>query len=79
MADTLTSIRVPVPVRDLVRDEAAKHNQSQAQLIEHAVRELQHQEFIRAAQAQVPDEDYLREMREWDNADLAPSLQDYPA
>jgi hypothetical protein len=67
---TLTTIKVPGTTRDLVRDQAASHGMTQAELIEHAIHEMNYREWLAKVESEEPSEEYLAEMREWDRADL---------
>lgn len=66
-----TTIRVPVALRDHIKQEASKRGVKQATLIELALRELAQAEFLRAVSAVEWDDDARAEAREWDDADLA--------
>ena len=73
-----TTVKVPSDLRDLIRAEAAKAGTTQAEYIAQAVREMRQRGFLRAAAAQRPDDEYLRETRQWDNLDLAAPMRDDP-
>jgi len=75
---TSTTIKVPSGLRDLIKAEAAKAGTTQADYIAQAVREMSQRGFLRAAAAQRPDEEYLRQARQWDNADLEAPMRDHP-
>lgn len=74
---TVTTIKVPSELRDRIRVEATARHQSQAEFLALAINELKQAEFIRAVQAQRPDDEYLAEFREWQDADLAAPLPSY--
>ncbi|MCL2788242.1 MAG: hypothetical protein FWD59_07080 [Micrococcales bacterium] len=75
---TGTTIKVPSDLRDFIRAEAAKAGTTQADYVAQAVRELSQRGFLRAAAEQRPDDEYVREARQWDNADLAAPMRDDP-
>lgn len=68
----MTTIKVPTATRDRVRRSADAHGVTQAALIDLAVEELEAREWLAQVAAFEPDEGYLRELREWDQADIAP-------
>jgi hypothetical protein len=70
----MTTIKVTAETRDLVRAEAESHGVSQGELIDRAVRELSHREWLAEVAAWTPDAEYLAELREWDQADLGTSV-----
>jgi hypothetical protein len=67
-------IRVSTPTRDLVREGARRHGETQGEYVDRAVRELAHQEWVREAfdgsVKAMQDPTYVAEMRAWENADL---------
>ena len=69
-----TTIKLPVDLRDLVRDGAAQHGCTQAEYINRAIREFEQAEFLRAAAAQRPDHQYEADFAEWDNSQLVSVL-----
>ena len=66
----MTTIRVPITLRDIVRSEAATQGVSQAEYLARAVAAAQQADFLARAASQRPDQAYLDEFREWDGADL---------
>lgn len=75
----MTTIKVPTSARDLLKERANEAGMTQGAYLEHAMRELRRLEMLRELATWEPDEEYLAEAREWDQADLAPSLREYPA
>ena len=66
----MTTIKVPVALRDEVRQQAQRFGVSQAEYLAKVVADAKQATFLRAAARQRPDADYLAEFRTWDNADL---------
>lgn len=71
----LTTIKVPVGVRDELSRRAKAAGMTQSTFLETALDHLDMVEFQRAMADWEPDEEYLAEMREWDQADLASPRQ----
>jgi hypothetical protein len=69
-----TSIRVPVSLRDRIKTEASRLGLKQADLLGLALRELQQAEFLRAVAAVELDSAATVEATQWDEADLAGTL-----
>ena len=69
-----TTIRVPVNLRERIKAEAASRGMTQADLVDLALRELDQAEFLRALAAVEWDDEAIVEAREWDESDLAGSL-----
>ena len=57
----LTTVKVPVSLRDRVRRNARNHGMTLGDYLDKAVSELEQAEFIRAVQAQKPDDAYVAE------------------
>jgi len=66
---TMTTIKVPTPVRDRLR-EAAAPGETQAVTLGRALDALERAELLAELAAWEPDQEYLAEMHEWDRADL---------
>lgn len=62
----LTTVKVPVGLRDRVRRNARNHGMTLGDYLDRAVTELEQAEFIRAVQAQKPDDSYVAEAIELD-------------
>ena len=67
-----TTIRVPVALRDLIRDEAGARGLRQADLLRLALKELEQAEFLRSVAATTWDN--APENHDWDDADLVSGL-----
>lgn len=67
MIDVAT-IKVPRAVRDRVRDAARAAHLTQAQLIEEMLEERRKATFWAALEAETPDQEYLDELAEADEA-----------
>jgi len=66
----LTTIKVPVAVRDELSRRARAAGMTQSAFLASAIEHLEMIEFQEAMADWEPDEEYLAEMREWDRADL---------
>ena len=62
----LTTVKVPVSLRDRVRRNARNHGLTLGDYLDRAVNELEQAEFIRAVQAQKPDAAYVADAMELD-------------
>lgn len=71
---TLTTIKVPVELRDRLRDAANEHEVTQAALLEQALDALRRRDLFASMREFEPDEQYLTEMREWDRANFGTVL-----
>jgi hypothetical protein len=59
-------------LRDRIKADAKKYRLTQADLLDKALRELEHAEFIRAVEATPWEVD--EEAKEWDDADLVDDI-----
>lgn len=64
----IATIKVPRDVRDQVRDAARAAHVTQGQLLEELLRERRKAQFWTALEAETPDQEYLKELNEADEA-----------
>ena len=78
----MATIKVPREIRDHVRDAARAERLTQGQLIEQLLQQRRKDQFWAALEAEVPDEEYLTELKETDAAfieDTETAIADFEA
>ena len=72
----VTTMKLPTTLRDRIKHNAKQRGQTMSEYVDSALRELEQAEFIRAAQAQRPDKQYLQQFAEWDSG-AGPELAEW--
>lgn len=74
-----TTIRLPIGLRDRIKQAAAERGVKQSTLIELALRELDQAEFLRSVAATEWDTEAMLDADDWENADLAGPIDPWDA